>query len=88
MAWTPIDYTDGSTVATAASAAEANQFEWNGWWRVDEGPRVNPYLLGIPAYLDLDELRKEFVQRADIHVGPEEPSVKTRGKIWFRPQAG
>lgn len=86
MAYVARDYTNGTIVETAWSAAEAAQYEWAGWWAVNQAT-PNPSLpAGMPAYLQLDELDKRYVERSDIHVGPEEPTVKTRGKIWFRPK--
>ena len=82
----PRDYTDGVTVKTARSASEAAQLEFEGWHRTDTPPSVPALPPGIPTYLDLEQLRLEFIRRNEIHVGPEEPTVKHRGKIWFRPK--
>lgn len=86
MVWQPTEYTNGIVVETAHSPSEAAQYEWEGWYRTITPPSDPDLPEGLPAYLDLDQLRAEFVRRVDIHVGPEEPTVKTRGKIWFRPK--
>lgn len=32
MAFVPVDYTDGTSIRTARSAADAAQFQWEGWY--------------------------------------------------------
>lgn len=36
MAFTPIEFTDGVTVAMAYTPGEVSQFRWEGWWALGE----------------------------------------------------
>lgn len=80
----PTTFTKDGDSVTTTSPSEAAQLQWDGWLRVGSAPANTTLPPGLPAYLELESLEAQFIERQDMVVSTTQPAATRPGMVWFK----